>query len=74
MIFMKISNKVLSEMVFSHSRVCYNARCKNVEKKNLNVALARCKKQQQQEIKKKKYIYIYIYIYIYKETIFYILR
>ena len=32
MIFMKISNKVLSQMVFSHRRVCYNARCKNVEK------------------------------------------
>ena len=31
--YMKISNKVLSEMVFSHSRVCYNAKCKNVKKK-----------------------------------------
>ena len=33
MIFMKISNKVLSEMVFSHSRVCYKARCKTVEER-----------------------------------------
>ena len=50
MIFMKISNKVLSEMVFSHSRVCYNARCKNVEKNTfLHVELAKCKKQQQQQ-------------------------
>ena len=71
MIFMKIWNKVLSEMVFSHRRVCYNARCKYVEKKNtfLHVALAKCKKQQQQHKTKKN-----IYIYIHKEIIFYILR
>ena len=36
MIFKKISNKVLSEIVFSHSRVCNNARCKNVEKKYIS--------------------------------------
>ena len=59
---MKISNKVLSEMVFSHSRVCYNARCKNAEKNTfLIVALAKCRKQ----LKTKKK---------YKEIIFYILR
>ena len=64
MIFMKNWNKVLSEMVFSHSRVwvCYNARCKKQNKTKqktfLHVALAKCKKQQQQKKKKKKYIYI----------------
>ena len=57
MIFMKFSNKVLSELVFSHSRVCHSARCKNVEEKKntfLHVALAKCKKQQQQNTKIKK--------------------
>ena len=61
MVFMKISNKVLCEIVFFHSSVCYNARCKNVEKKNkkqkktfIHVALAKCKQQQKKNKKNKK--------------------
>ena len=33
MIFNENSCKVLSEMVFFHNRIRYNARCKNVKKK-----------------------------------------
>ena len=65
MIFMKISNKVLSEMVFSHRRVCYYARYKNVEKNTfLHVALAKCKKTKKNKNKKKKNEYKKIIIYI----------
>ena len=51
---MKISNKVLSEMVFFHSRVWYNARCKNVEKIHLYMLRGQNVKKNNNNNKKKQ--------------------